>query len=55
MLDLDVIETATAIRERVGYDVPIIILSAYDWSSIEEEARLAGVNALYPNRYLSHI
>lgn len=44
MPDMDGIETAKAIRESVGYDVPIIILSAYDWSSIEEEARLAGVN-----------
>lgn len=35
--------TAWAIREKVGPDVPIIILSAYDWSAVEE-ARSAGVN-----------
>lgn len=39
------VETAREIREQLGDDVPIIILSAYDWSSIEQEAREAGVNA----------
>lgn len=39
------IETTREIREKLGKDVPIIILSAYDWSSIEQEAREAGVNA----------
>ena len=39
------IETTREIREKLGEDVPIIILSAYDWSSIEQEAREAGVNA----------
>ncbi len=38
-------ETTREIRRRLGNDVPIIILSAYDWSSIEQEAREAGVNA----------
>ena len=45
MPDMDGVETARAIRHKVGNDVPIIILSAYDWSDVEEEARLAGVNA----------
>ncbi len=44
MPEMDGIETARAIRERVGPDVPIIILSAYDWSTVEVEARRAGVN-----------
>lgn len=39
------VETAREIRKKLGNDVPIIILSAYDWSSIEQEARDAGVNA----------
>lgn len=39
------VETAREIRRQLGHDVPIIILSAYDWSSIEQEAREAGVNA----------
>ena len=45
MPGMDGVETARAIRYRLGNDIPIIILSAYDWSDIEEEARLAGVNA----------
>jgi len=44
MPDMDGVATAHAIREKVGPDVPIIILSAYDWSGVEEEARNAGVN-----------
>ncbi len=44
MPEMDGIETARAIREKVGSDIPIIILSAYDWSAVEEEARRAGVN-----------
>ena len=45
MPDMDGIETTRAIRRTVGPDVPIIIISAYDWSDIEQEARLAGANA----------
>lgn len=44
MPEMDGIETARQIRKNVGDGVPIIILSAYDWSNIEEEARKAGVN-----------
>ncbi|MCD7725645.1 MAG: response regulator [Clostridiales bacterium] len=44
MPGMDGIETARRIRQRVGLEVPIIILSAYDWSSVEEEARRAGIN-----------
>lgn len=44
MPDMDGLETARQIRKNVGDDVPIIILSAYDWSGIENEAREAGVN-----------
>jgi signal transduction histidine kinase/CheY-like chemotaxis protein len=41
----DGLETAREIRAKVGEEVPIIILSAYDYSSIEQEAKAAGVNA----------
>jgi len=44
MPDMDGVATAQEIRKKVGPDVPIIILSAYDWSDVEEEARSAGVN-----------
>ena len=45
MPDMDGIATTRAIRKAVGEDVPIIIISAYDWSEIEQEARAAGANA----------
>lgn len=45
MPDLSGIETAKKIRSQVGEDAPIIILTAYDWSDIEEEAKAAGVTA----------
>ena len=45
MPDMDGIATTRAIRKSVGDDVPIIIISAYDWSDIEQEARAAGANA----------
>jgi CheY-like chemotaxis protein len=41
----DGIETAREIRRRMGEEIPIIILSAYDWSDVEQEATAAGVNA----------
>ena len=37
------VETARKIRSEVGEGAPIIILTAYDWSDIEEDARAAGV------------
>lgn len=45
MPEMDGIETTKEIRKRVGRHVPIIIISAYDWSDIELEARAAGANA----------
>lgn len=45
MPDMDGIETAGAIRQLTGDDFPLIILSAYDWSDVEDEARAAGVQA----------
>ena len=45
MPGMDGVETARAIRRVVGNDIPIIVLSAYDWTEIETEARAAGVNA----------
>ncbi len=39
------VDTAREIRQRMGKTTPIIILSGYDWSEIETQAREAGVNA----------
>lgn len=44
MPSMDGIETTRRIRAVVGPDVPIIIISAYEWADIEEEARLAGAD-----------
>lgn len=38
------LETTRRIRSLVGQDVSIIVISSYDWTDIEEEARAAGAN-----------
>lgn len=43
MPDMSGIETTRRIRRLVGDDAPIIILTAYDWLDIEDEARETGV------------
>ena len=45
MPDMNGLDVARQIRREVGDGVPIIILSAYDWSDIEREAMEAGVTA----------
>ena len=56
MPGMDGLETARRIRGIVGGDVPIIILTAYDWTEIEEEAKEAGVDAfLVKPLFKSHL
>ncbi len=43
--DMNGIEVTRRIRKEMGDEVPVIILTAYDWSDIEEEAKEAGVTA----------
>ena len=43
--DMNGIEVVRQIRKVIGKNCPIIILTAYDWADIEEEARAAGVTA----------
>ena len=45
MPEISGVDTAKKIRKAVGQDVSIIILTAYDWTDIEEDARAAGVTA----------
>ena len=45
MPDMNGLETTRQIRRIVGDELPIIVISAYDWSDIEAEAREAGVSA----------
>ncbi len=40
---MDGIETARAIRQHLGDEMPILLISAYDWGEIEERARKAGI------------
>ncbi len=44
MPEMDGLETAREIRKRLGAEVPILIISAYDWSDIKDEAMEAGAN-----------
>ena len=43
--DMNGIEVTRRVRQMMGDDVPVIVLTAYDWSDIEEEAKEAGVTA----------
>ena len=43
--DMNGIEIVRQIRKVIGNRCPIIILTAYDWADIEDEARAAGVTA----------
>ncbi len=45
MPDMNGIETVRRIRRVIGDEAPIIVLTAYDWTSFEDEAREAGVTA----------
>lgn len=45
MPDMNGIETIRRIRRVVAEDIPIIVLTAYDWTDFEEEAREAGATA----------
>ena len=44
MPDVDGIETIRRIRSEVKSNVPILLISAYSWSDVEQEAKEAGVN-----------
>lgn len=44
LLDMDGIEAAKRIREELGDEIPILLVSAYDWGDMEQEARKAGIS-----------
>jgi CheY-like chemotaxis protein len=44
MPDLNGVETIRQIREEVGSDIPILLISAYDYSDVDKEAKEAGAN-----------
>ena len=43
--DMNGVEVTRRIRKEVGDDAPVIVLTAYDWADIEDEAKEAGVTA----------
>lgn len=44
MPDMDGLEVASKIKEIGGGNIPIILISAYDWSEIEKEAKDSGID-----------
>lgn len=44
MPDIDGVEVARRVREEVGPETTIIIITAYDWTNVEVRAREAGVD-----------
>lgn len=45
MPHMDGLETARHLRQEAAKNMPILVLTSYDWPEIEEEARAAGVDA----------
>ena len=43
--DMNGVEVTRRIRKEMGDEVPMIVLTAYDWADIEDEAKEAGVTA----------
>lgn len=43
MPEMNGLQTIHQIRQRVGREIPVFLISAYDWSEIEEEARNAEI------------
>ncbi len=44
MPEIDGLETIRRIRSEIDADVPILLMSAYDWSDIEDKAKEAGAD-----------
>ena len=44
MPEIDGLETIRRIRSEIDADIPILLISAYDWSDIEDKAKEAGAN-----------
>lgn len=48
MPNMNGVETAKRIREYTSSKVPVILISAYDFAEIEEEAKESGINGFIP-------
>ena len=51
MDEMDGVETARRIREIVGKEIPIIVLTSYDWPEVFADAEDAGVDAFLPKPF----
>ncbi len=51
MPNLNGLETARLIRKNYSEKIPILILTAYDWGEIEEEAIEVGINHFMPKPF----
>ncbi|MDE7261287.1 MAG: response regulator [Oscillospiraceae bacterium] len=51
MPDLNGLETARLIRKNYSDKIPILLLTAYDWSEIEQEAMEIGVSHFMPKPF----
>ena len=47
----DGVESARQIRKRVKENIPIVMMTSYEWHDIEDEARAAGVDAFMPKPF----
>ncbi len=55
MPGMDGVETAREIRDKVGDEVPIFLISAYDWGILRRRQRMRASRDLFPNRCLSPV
>lgn len=51
MPEMDGVETAKRIRQKIGNDVPIMVLTSYSFDDIEEEAKAAGIDYFMPKPF----
>ena len=54
MPEMDGVEATRQIRSVVGHDLPIIILTSYNWDEIVEEAKQAGVDTFAAKPLFAH-
>ncbi|MCM1523623.1 MAG: response regulator [Ruminococcus sp.] len=51
MPNMDGLETAKRIRGEISKDIPIIVLTDFDWADIESDGSAAGVDAFLPKPF----
>ncbi len=51
MPEMDGLETTQKIRAIIPQDVPILVLTAYEWTEIEQPAAKAGISAFLPKPF----